>query len=369
MEYLRPFQANPDSSFLTYYALGSDKQYTLTTLTRGQFLDKALRLASYLTSLGVTKDVRVTHYFSSNSLHDLVLRLASAFLGSVGVTVNWSSDTASTVSYKVTKSDSKVLFCDGNVDQTMLSAVHRTCPAVPVCDLSTVDLTEYEPLPTTTLSTSTPAQTRIVIFTSGTTGDPKGVELSYHNYATNAATFEQFLLPSNTTPLLVVVNPMHHTNSTSMTDWAMRNADAELHLFAGYSTLYWKHAAEIQEKARPNQKQIMPLVSRHFDFLKSLASEQKLPVPQSVLTAALSKCVLLLGSAPVGPTTVDTIQELCGTLPTVRFGSTETTLQVRQEEGREGREERREWREERREWRDELVERRDERPKTRHERP
>ena len=37
---------------------------------------------------------------------------------------------------------------------------------------------------------------------------------------------------------------------------------------------------------------------------------------------------LLIGSAPVGPTTVRTFQKCLKRLPTVRFGSTETCLQV-----------------------------------------
>lgn len=37
---------------------------------------------------------------------------------------------------------------------------------------------------------------------------------------------------------------------------------------------------------------------------------------------------MLLGSAPVGPTTVERLQKYTGKLPVVRFGSTETCLQV-----------------------------------------
>ena len=59
---------------------------------------------------------------------------------------------------------------------------------------------------------------RIVIFTSGTTGNPKGVRLTYKNYATNRSTFETFLGVSGTLTV-VTVNPMHHTNSTALTDW------------------------------------------------------------------------------------------------------------------------------------------------------
>ena len=73
---------------------------------------------------------------------------------------------------------------------------------------------------------------------------------------------------------------------------------------------------------------VAPLVSRHFDFLDSLISGGGLPLAASLLKSALSETILLLGSAPVGPTTVERIQRHCGRLPTVRFGSTETCLQV-----------------------------------------
>ena len=41
-----------------------------------------------------------------------------------------------------------------------------------------------------------------------------------------------------------------------------------------------------------------------------------------------AQATLLLGSAPVGPTTVARLRDCAGCLPTVRFGSTETCLQV-----------------------------------------
>ena len=35
---------------------------------------------------------------------------------------------------------------------------------------------------------------------------------------------------------LVVANPMHHTNSTAFTDWALRRPGTILHLFEAYTT-------------------------------------------------------------------------------------------------------------------------------------
>ena len=55
-----------------------------------------------------------------------------------------------------------------------------------------------------------------------------------------------------------------------------------------------------------------------------------LPVDPAEFRRAAQSCgvVLLMGSAPVGPTTVARLRDCAGSLPTVRFGSTETCLQV-----------------------------------------
>lgn len=50
------------------------------------------------------------------------------------------------------------------------------------------------------------------LFSTGTTGHPKGVQLSYNNYAVNRQTFEQFLGVRPDQQLVAcVTNPMHHT--------------------------------------------------------------------------------------------------------------------------------------------------------------
>ena len=83
-----------------------------------------------------------------------------------------------------------------------------------------------------------------MIFTSGTTGDPKGVELSYSAYSTSSATFEQFLGFDEATGcarhlVALLANPLHHTNSSAILDWAMRRPGSEVILLAKYTTQYW----------------------------------------------------------------------------------------------------------------------------------
>jgi acyl-CoA synthetase (AMP-forming)/AMP-acid ligase II len=70
------------------------------------------------------------------------------------------------------------------------------------------------------------------------------------------------------------------------------------------------------------------MVPRHIDFLQSLIKTAQLPVHQNKVKEALRQMDILIGSAPVGPTTVKRILEFSGRYPRVRYGSTETCLQV-----------------------------------------
>ncbi|KFG47564.1 AMP-binding enzyme, partial [Toxoplasma gondii p89] len=111
-----------------------------------------------------------------------------------------------------------------------------------------------------------------------------------------------------------------------------------------YTTSFWRLLADVAEEeaaasGRPERSAVpkrdfrllTPLVSRHIDFLRELVDTNRLTgVSVHRLAHALKpkEVVLLLGSAPVGLTTVQTFLRLLGKLPAIRFGSTETCLQV-----------------------------------------
>jgi acyl-CoA synthetase (AMP-forming)/AMP-acid ligase II len=119
---------------------------------------------------------------------------------------------------------------------------------------------------------------------------------------------------------------MHHTNSGALTDWGFRRPGTVIHLVQRYGGSYWKILTEVREKKR--DRLVTSLVARHIDFLESLVSESKLPVPEDRVKEALRETEILIGSAPVGPTSVKRIIKYAGHMPYVRFGSTETCLQV-----------------------------------------
>lgn len=74
--------ADGSSLFLIYYTFqGGDMRKRV--LTRGQFWDIANTAAAYLTDQGLKKGDRIVHAFSTNSLYDLVFRLAAVLTGCV----------------------------------------------------------------------------------------------------------------------------------------------------------------------------------------------------------------------------------------------------------------------------------------------
>ena len=201
------------------------------------FFRLSRQAAFLLSSRGVVRGDHVTHFFSSNSVGDLAFRLGSALIGVVPVTVNWQADSVDKVLYKHSLTRAKLFVVDNgtkkdglggsavilDVDEDLLSTEKRASnPELPTCDFC--------------VSTAA-SDTRIVIFTSGTTGDPKGVCLPYSSYVCNQESFDSFLAPNPSTPLIaVVVNPMHHTNSTAITDWCLRRPGATLHLVSRYTS-------------------------------------------------------------------------------------------------------------------------------------
>jgi acyl-CoA synthetase (AMP-forming)/AMP-acid ligase II len=321
-EYQAAFEER-DHPFLNYYTMRQghvDKR----SLTKGQFWDLAQKAAAHLNQIGVSKGKRVVHFFSANSLYDLVFRLAAVLIGCVPVTINWQSDDDERIGYKVKATEAKLLI----YDHSLTSRAAKLKPSL--ASLSFLEAEKIEqgkPTSYWALSTSDWDDERIVVFTSGTTAKPKGVSLSHRNLLTSRLIFEDYFGMSDTAGVdLLLVNPLHHVNSTVLSDWGLRRRRAVIHLVERYTTPYWKILAEVAATKR--DWLVTALVSHHIDFLESLAAESRLPLAEAEIRKALSQTDILIGSAPVGPKTIKNILRFSQRLPHVRFGATETCLEV-----------------------------------------
>lgn len=321
-EYLAAF-ADADRPFLYHYQIVSGRVET-QLFTGGQFLKLARCAATCLIFHGVEKNDRIAHCFSGNSPYDLILRLAEIMTGAVPVTINWQADNEERIIYKTTASRAKIVFYDEGFAEKIESMRHALQGQI-LLPISV--LVNFAPAPLSDLPRLDYADEKAIIFTSGTTGLPRGVLLSHRSYLANRLTFTDYFRLEPDSPLdLLLVNPLHHANSSSLADWGMRRKDAVIHLVQQYSTLFWLILAEAERKKRGMF--ITSLVPRHFDFLENLNEQSQLPLDKAELAAALAGTDILLGSAPAGVTTVNNSLRFCKRLPHVRFGSTETCLQV-----------------------------------------
>ena len=321
-EYRNAFE-NRAQLFLNYYTFPEGKVNKLT-LTRGEFWTLACLAAAYLNEHGLLKGDRLVHAFSANNLYDLVFRLAAILTGCVPVTINWQADDSERIIYKAKVAEAKLMLYDAG----FAARIEEVKPELwPMLFLDVATLKGFQatsPLAYPALSYD---DERMIIFTSGTTGTPKGVSLSQRSFLANRLTFEHYFEMSGTTQLdLFLTNPLHHINSSVLSDWGMRRGGTVIHLLQRYSTVYWKILAEASSSKR--DLFVAPIVSRHIDFLKSLSTQSKLPMERNRLKGALGRIDFLIGSAPVGPITIKRILEFSNRLPHVRFGSTETSLQA-----------------------------------------
>jgi acyl-CoA synthetase (AMP-forming)/AMP-acid ligase II len=324
-DYLPAFE-NLQEPFLFYYSLGEGKQGLRTELTRNALWVQARKAASVIRNAECKTSDCFALCFSANHYSDLAFRLASTMTGTTPVTINWQADTIDRISYKIELTECKLAVADSGFNPEYLYSIRNQFPEIKVFHVD--DLDSQKELPDDEFSGDLDLESiRIIVFTSGTTGQPKGVQLPYRSYRTNRSTFEQFLeiKPAYRFSVLIV-NPLHHTNSTAITDWALRRPNTHIHLMEKYTTDYWKILSEVA--SRNYERLVAPTVSRHFDFLDNLDRTGTLPINSEELKRAMHKTDFLIGSAPVGPATVKRVQHYAGRSPIVRFGSTETCLQV-----------------------------------------
>lgn len=146
-----------------------DKGLIETQISRVQFWRLASRAARLLKhELGLSLGDSHVHFFSGNTVEDLILRMAAVLVGTVPVTVNWDGDTLDRIIYKVKASSARVVFIHGKTPTEQVEGVKAAAPDVKVVDVERL-WRETEMLPISEIEAGVAEEsTRIIIYTSGT---------------------------------------------------------------------------------------------------------------------------------------------------------------------------------------------------------
>ncbi len=160
-----------------------------------------------------------------------------------------------------------------------------------------------------------PHHTGLILFTSGTTNLPKGVQLSVANLLLNAEGIKEWLEITEEDRFHIVL-PLHHINSTTMS-LATLLAGGTIILSSRYSkSNFWRVMAE----QRCTLSSIVPTIC--FDMLSEGENFAKYQDQLSQVTR------IQIGSAPVTSTDAVKFVDRYGIRLVQGYGSTETALRV-----------------------------------------
>ncbi len=201
----------PDQVFLIYY----DEAGNRSQLTYSEFIHRARKTAAFLRSLGLTAGDRFATA-AHNHADTIVQYFAGWFLGCCVVPLNMTEDNTR-LDYILRTSGAKVLLCRQDYSSRInaMTASSPSIQTVVVDDAYQAAVEQCEPIPLNPNPLESDLEA-LLVFTSGTTGNPKGVVLVQRNLIADA---EGIAYWHRITPAdrMMCVLPVHHVNGTIVT--------------------------------------------------------------------------------------------------------------------------------------------------------
>ncbi|MDO8576470.1 MAG: class I adenylate-forming enzyme family protein [bacterium] len=289
----------PDKTAL----VATDEKGTITEeITYADLLEKLKTAAAELKSLGLQKGDRIALAFR-NSPALLIWSWAAWASGIVTVPMDTKRDTPELYAYKINLNKAKVLILERGIQTEKLPGVrikvHTEFKAI------------SKAIPHWEKSLSHQA---LVLFTSGTTGHPKGAMLSLENLIVNADSIREWLRITAGDTFLVNL-PLHHINSTTFCLSTLL-AGGTIAIPPNYSNSnFWGQMAKTGATVTSIVQSILfDQVSREKEFQ---AVREKIKLNR-----------IQIGSAPVVTHTVQEFRKKYGIAVYQGYGQTETALRV-----------------------------------------
>ncbi|MBX7047069.1 MAG: acyl--CoA ligase [Ignavibacteria bacterium] len=198
---------NFDKEYLVYYSEGGD----VTRFTYEEFIKKVYKLANYLLENDVRKEHRVGT-FLHNHYDTVILYFACWCIGAVVVPVNVSEE-PERVNFIFKDSNTRLVFTLGMYEEKLKKAVHDLPGEI--VTFEKLDCSEFKDRVQMRQQVTRETEAMIV-YTSGTTGNPKGVVLTQYNLMIDAdgiAIWHKIYSDD----VMMCVLPIHHVNGTVVT--------------------------------------------------------------------------------------------------------------------------------------------------------
>jgi len=275
-------------------------------ITYGELAEKIEVAASYLRGLGLKKGDRVALAFK-NSPALLILSWAAWASGVVTVPMDTKRDTGEQYQYKLNLNKVAVLIAQGGVLKDVEGKYLK--------GIQVVDFIGFPEKGSTSIEWEAGlAHPALVLFTSGTTGHPKGAKLSLQNLIINADGIRQWLKISGDDTFLVNL-PLHHINSTTFCLSTLL-AGGTIAVPPNYSNShFWQQMARTKATITSIVQSIL------FD---QLGREKE----YAAVKAEVKLQRIQIGSAPVIAQTVQEFMRKFGIPLYQGYGHTETALRV-----------------------------------------
>lgn len=303
-----------DKDAIVYFDLDKRKSHKISYK---QLFEITKRVISYLKDDLKLKRGGVISLSMNNSPEIIIFYLAAWSCGLIVAPLSSKTDSLQTKLYKLSKVKSRCLFINSSQScfrEKEIKEIRKEFRVIDVMDLGNWTFSEVsnkkpDKYNNYRSSLSSPG---LILYTSGTTGKPKGVILTPYSLIANADSILEWLALTERDRFHIIL-PLSHINSTVFS-LAMILVGGSIILSSRYSKRqYWKVMKEFSATC----SSIVPTIA--YDLVKDTATK-----PSFVRKLGIKR--IQIGSAPVRPGTCLEFYKKYSIRLVQGYGQTETSL-------------------------------------------